>query len=183
MLADFGLAKDLQQGSLTVHKAGTGLFMAPEQWEVTRLSPATDVYALGVIVYYFLTGEFPFGNNPGLCVQKEPNSLPLKRISPAIAEVVLKALARNPTHRTESAIIFISDLQKAVSKTKKPILDMTFFLLYTLTGILMGLFYTWQGSVEYGFSVGILIIGLGKGVVFGFAMGVFSFLYLGSRFS
>jgi tetratricopeptide (TPR) repeat protein len=68
VLMDFGLARELTSPSTETMTymtrpgaiAGTPAYMAPEQFEGTELSPATDVYALGVVLYELVTGKLPF---------------------------------------------------------------------------------------------------------------------------
>jgi len=58
-LLDFGIAKIVQEcRTSTTQAMGSPLWMAPEQTESTGISPATDVWALGLIAFYLLTGEY-----------------------------------------------------------------------------------------------------------------------------
>ena len=67
-LADFGLVVDVNEGSdLTAQDAvvGTPYYMAPEQWKSQQLDARADVFSAGVLLYYLLSGEFPFpGDTP-----------------------------------------------------------------------------------------------------------------------
>ena len=68
VLTDFGLAREFKSPSSETMSyvttpgviAGTPAYMAPEQFEGTELSPATDIYALGVVLYELVTGKHPF---------------------------------------------------------------------------------------------------------------------------
>ena len=111
-IADFGLAgltvkepKDASAGRQPVMLMGTPFYMAPEQlktpWKVDR---RTDIYALGVVAYEMLTGAPPRGD---FGPPSEKSSL-----DPSLDRVVMKALAREPRHRYQSA----NDLRAAVEK-------------------------------------------------------------------
>ncbi|WP_026240458.1 serine/threonine-protein kinase [Parafrankia discariae] len=64
-VADFGIAKLLDGADAAVNTViGTPLFMAPEQIAGARLGPATDLYALGLVLYLLLTGTAPFDPAP-----------------------------------------------------------------------------------------------------------------------
>ncbi|MEI6179816.1 MAG: type ISP restriction/modification enzyme, partial [Chloroflexales bacterium] len=115
-LADFGLIKDLSLGLTASRGWGTPMFMAPEQIELKQISPATDVYALGVIAYLLLTAQYPY-KSPVDCLAKKPKALRrwIASIPPTVEAVVLKALARQPAHRYASAGAFIADLAAALA--------------------------------------------------------------------
>ncbi|MBI2899154.1 MAG: protein kinase [Planctomycetes bacterium] len=124
VLADFGLARsELERSALTRTGAllGTPLYMAPEQvlGQGERVGPATDVWALGVMLYESLTGATPFrAQNPAdlfhKIVDHEPPS-PRKR-SPGIdAEleiICLRALEKDPRRRYPTGAEFAADLRR-----------------------------------------------------------------------
>lgn len=118
LISDFGIA---YAGTETEHEQtsirgvlGTPLYMAPEQIYNLEVSTATDVYALGVLLYQMLTGMPPFnGLHPSaegetrsekiayehLYVAPPPMQSRLNQASLAIEEVVIRCLAKEPAHR------------------------------------------------------------------------------------
>lgn len=111
-LADFGLAKVLEEGSdltQTGYLIGTPEFMAPELVDRPE-SVISDIYALGILLYQMLTGRTPFtGSTPISVYWKHLRELPAPpshlnpAISPAIEQVILCALNKDPQHRFPSA--------------------------------------------------------------------------------
>lgn len=123
ILTDFGIAKDLG-GAINQTQAGTVMgtptYMAPEQAQGLPLSPATDIYALGVILYELLTNRVPFTGAQPLAVllqhaQDAPPSPRTLRLDlpPAVEAVVLRALAKEPAARYASAGALAQALQQA----------------------------------------------------------------------
>ncbi len=111
-LADFGIAKILEEGSditQTGFLVGTPEYMAPELAEKPE-SASSDIYAMGVLLYQMLTGRLPFtGTSPlAICwkhIKEEPappSSLNAE-ISPAIEKVILRAMHKNPRQRFAEA--------------------------------------------------------------------------------
>ncbi|NWJ98784.1 MAG: SUMF1/EgtB/PvdO family nonheme iron enzyme [Chloroflexi bacterium] len=116
LLADFGLAaafSNSQSGSKMLREmplSGTPLYMAPEQWEGFA-GKASDIYALGVILYYMLAGELPFkGNQNALAHQHKevpPPKLaernPGRSYPPRLDELLAQLLAKRPAERPRTA--------------------------------------------------------------------------------
>jgi serine/threonine-protein kinase len=111
-LMDFGLAKSDHVAGTTAQGAvfGTPEYMAPEQVMGTDVSPATDLYSLGVVAYELLTGQLPFRHTQPvplmfLHVQQQP--APPHTLNPQVPEaferIVLKLLAKQPEARYPSA--------------------------------------------------------------------------------
>ncbi|RMF31900.1 MAG: serine/threonine protein kinase, partial [Chloroflexi bacterium] len=101
LVADFGLAKLLQE---TTHaKADTGVgtpaYMAPEQWLGGKISPSSDVYALGLILYQMLTGELPERR----WTEQGPVPQPEAPLPPDVRAVIEKAIQSNPNRRYATA--------------------------------------------------------------------------------
>jgi uncharacterized protein (TIGR03067 family) len=129
-ITDFGLAKQLQgdtpatgHGAATVTGAimGTPSYMAPEQADGKKnvLGPATDIYALGAMLYELLTGEPPFkGDSPmsiAIKVVTEEPRPPRRlqaRVPGDLETICLKCLEKDPTKRYPTAEALADDLRR-----------------------------------------------------------------------
>ena len=110
-LTDFGLCEltldgDRESTPTKEHQVvGTPHYMAPEQLQPGEsISPATDLYSLGVVLYEMLTGELPLGRF------RSPSSHP--GVAAWLDPIVAKCLARDPAQRFRSA----SELRAALSR-------------------------------------------------------------------
>ena len=125
LLADFGVALFLRQShspysthDLAQQVAGTPLYLAPEQLQ-GHPHLQSDQYALGVVIYEWLTGRPPFQGAPieiamhHLSMPPPPFRHVLPDFSPAVEEVVLRALAKEPELRFASVQDFATALQSA----------------------------------------------------------------------
>lgn len=119
-LADFGLAQTeqldaqlTQSGFLT----GTPAYASPEQAAADRVSPASDIYSLGVTLFEALTGELPFRGTPHAVVRQIldspfPNARSFNPLVPIDLETIcLKACHHDPNSRYGSAPEFALDLR------------------------------------------------------------------------
>jgi hypothetical protein len=124
VLVDFGLARLADARSLTAtgELLGTPSYMAPEQvrGDATAIGPRTDVFGLGALLYHALTGRPPAaGANLAKVLATileadppRPRSL-VPGVPPGLEAVVLKALARRPEDRFESAAALAGGLAAA----------------------------------------------------------------------
>jgi hypothetical protein len=123
-VTDFGLAKRLDTASGVTPSGsilGTPGYMAPEQatGQGKRVGLAADVYALGAILYYLLTGRPPFhGDNPVDTILQvvSGTAVPPRRLRPSIPRdldaICLKCLEKDPTRRYPSAEALADDLRQ-----------------------------------------------------------------------
>ena len=120
LLGDFGIATIAHTtSSLSIQGlAGTPLYMAPEQAQ-GKPRPASDQYALGVVVYEWLCGTVPFqGSVMEVVTQHLLAPLPplherIPGILPAVEEVILKVLAKDPQQRFRTVTEFAETLERA----------------------------------------------------------------------
>jgi len=120
-LADFGLSKSFADSSLTQVNVlvGTPDYMSPEQIvDPGSCDPKSDVYSLGITLYECLTGTTPFKGKPIQILEQHQHVEPIapSRIDPSIAKdienVCLKAIAKSPERRYQTAKDLSDDLQR-----------------------------------------------------------------------
>src|SRR3989449_302206 len=127
LLSDFGLvALAHSTGSLSAQAAvGTLPYMAREQLEGPP-RPASDQYALGVVVYEWLCGQRPFDGSVTEMMVKHLTTPPpalqehVPTISPEVEQVVLRALAKDPKQRFASVADFAAALEQASQLALSP---------------------------------------------------------------
>jgi serine/threonine protein kinase len=134
LLSDFGISHLTDSATSTMAGVGTPAYMAPEQIKGQETSAATDIYAMGTVLYEMLTaGERPFtGERAGVdgstgekVLWEKLNSSPdapsifNPAIPPSVDEVVLRCLEIDPINRFESTRELLSALEDAL-KGKSP---------------------------------------------------------------
>jgi serine/threonine-protein kinase len=119
-VTDFGIARAgasqmTEEGSII----GTAQYLSPEQARGTTVDQTSDLYSLGIVLYELLTGEVPFtGDSPVEIAMKHlsavPPALRAKRpdVPQALEQVVLRALAKDPAQRYQSADEMDADLER-----------------------------------------------------------------------
>ncbi len=118
---DFGIARAIADAGVSVTQTaaviGTAQYLSPEQARGETVDARSDVYSLGCVLYEILTGEPPFvGDSPVAVAYQHvredpvPPSKRYKGISADLDAVVLKALAKNPENRYQSAAEMRADL-------------------------------------------------------------------------
>src|SRR5215813_4245829 len=128
---DFGIAtftpddddEDVTMVNHTNSVVGTPRYMSPEQYNGNELTPAADVYSLGVILYEMLSGMVPFsGSTPAEIAQKHANDLPhspreiVAAIPEDIEHDVLHALEKQPGDRPANAGEFRRELLETAER-------------------------------------------------------------------
>jgi serine/threonine protein kinase len=122
---DFGIARALADANSVTQTAaviGTAQYLSPEQARGEKVDARSDVYSLGCVLYEMLTGEPPFTGDSPVAVAYQhvredpvPPSQRHKDIAPELDAVVLKALAKNPDNRYQTAAEMRSDLVRVHS--------------------------------------------------------------------
>jgi WD40 repeat protein len=123
-ITDFGLAQPTEGGQTLTHSGflvGTPGYMAPEQASGKRalVGPATDIYALGVMLYQLTTGQLPFQGDSSLEVLRavtedeavRPRRLQL-HIPRDLEAITLHCLEKEPGRRYPSALALAEDLER-----------------------------------------------------------------------
>jgi len=132
-LLDFGIAKllhpDAGEGGLTVvgTRLGTSYTMAPEQIRGDGVDARTDIYALGVVLYHLLTGQYPFRAETMTDIERQHLEAPAPRpsqaapVPPALDAIVLRCMEKDAARRYQTVKAFIEALRDVVgSKTAEP---------------------------------------------------------------
>ena len=115
-VTDLGLAKIFAGSTMASRVAGTPGYLAPEQLWRGELSPATDVFAIGVCLYEGLSGNLPYENNRGNAGSPgQPEPLPAS-VPTGVAEVVLRAVQIPVGSRQATAREFALDLAAAAGR-------------------------------------------------------------------
>lgn len=121
LLFDTGLADALQAADLKQRmiQLGDARFMAPELASGAQADARADVFSLGALLFYMLTGQPPFPAGDDGCPNAPPNLATLRRSAPvALAEVVRKALARDPKDRYATMYAMQRVLTTALSQAQ-----------------------------------------------------------------
>lgn len=122
-IIDFGIARDDLSTRLTLTGmiVGTPAYMSPEQANGDSLTPKSDLFSLGVLLYEMVTGLKPFeGNNQSEVLNKiiRGKFLAPERINPTIPHklrrIIKKCLQHNLNKRYQSATELINDLERAI---------------------------------------------------------------------
>lgn len=127
-VTDFGLTCRRATADTKMLVSGTPVYMAPEMFD-GQVSPKSDVYALGVMLYEMLTGERPFRRNLSNTTQRvEREALPreplaMRNVPVALIEVIERAVNVNPLFRHKSAASFRQAVDEAMGSRTDAIRD------------------------------------------------------------
>jgi serine/threonine protein kinase len=112
-LTDFGIARFLEEGQMTMTGAlvGSPAYMSPEQAMEHRLDQRSDLFSLGTVLFHAVSGELPFtGSNPSVILRNiiEGNRPDVGEVapdaSPALADVIERLLQTEPESRYQTAL-------------------------------------------------------------------------------
>jgi serine/threonine-protein kinase len=134
VITDFGVARALEEHSgaeaLTGGAGilGTPEYMAPEQVTGGEISPATDMYALGVVLYQMVTGALPFtGETPLAIAARRIDTAPPRPdlaapgLDPRWSRTILRCLDRDPRHRFQHAPDVAAALASGPGRSRWPL--------------------------------------------------------------
>lgn len=125
-VTDFGIARLTENPSLTQseHSLGTPSTMSPEQIKGEEVDERSDIFGLGILLYYLSTGEMPFhGEHLGEVVHRVLHQFPAPPyelnpdIPPALEDVILKALNKDKNNRYQQVSEFRSALVASTNIT------------------------------------------------------------------
>ncbi|HEX5114800.1 MAG TPA: Stk1 family PASTA domain-containing Ser/Thr kinase [Pseudonocardiaceae bacterium] len=123
---DFGIARAVSDGQAAVTQTaaviGTAQYLSPEQARGEAVDARSDVYAAGCVLFELMTGEPPFTGDSPVAVayqhvreDPKPPSAVNPRVPPSLDAIVLKAMAKGPANRYQSAAEMRGDLVRVLS--------------------------------------------------------------------
>ncbi len=131
LLSDFGIARAAETSTMTMGPIGAPAYMSPEQIRGEELTPKTDQYSLGIVLYEMVAGRRPFRGEGGTgsasrlkrIEQQQLRETPPdpREFNPALPEgvvrVIRKALAKRPEDRWPDVMSLVRAWEKAVGAT------------------------------------------------------------------
>ena len=124
VLCDFGISRDLRYPRTGLLGVATPAYVSPEQTsEIGQyhrpVDARSDIFSMGIVLYEMLTGALPFEN---IALAADPNYVPpsprqlRSSISPQLEVIVMRAMAKDPTHRFQTA----AEVQLALEQIPTP---------------------------------------------------------------
>jgi WD40 repeat protein/serine/threonine protein kinase len=125
-LSDFGIAKDLEKNAASMTRTnafvGSPDYLAPEQPRGEAVTPQTDIYSMGILLYEMLVGEHPYPGLSGIerlfkhINEPVPNLVNLDPdVSSPINDVIQKATRKNPEQRYKDVLSMAAAFREAAS--------------------------------------------------------------------
>jgi eukaryotic-like serine/threonine-protein kinase len=126
VVTDFGIARaGVSEITQTGSVMGTPQYLSPEQAQGFEVTPVSDLYSIGVILYEALTGRVPFEGESAVAIaMKQVSETPQRPSSinpavwPALDAAVMRALEKDPGQRFQSADAFIAALDQAMKEPR-----------------------------------------------------------------
>ena len=129
-IADFGIARAVTESTMTYSGAviGSVHYFSPEQARGSGITPKSDVYSLGIVMYEMLTRHLPFiGDNPVSIAMKHVEENPLTPsnyrvgIPPMLEAIVMRAMSKNPDMRPSSfeMVQELTNVEKTLGVSKE----------------------------------------------------------------
>ncbi len=125
-LLDLGLASKVGEKERPGFTSGTPEFMSPEQAQGLDLDPRTDIYSMGIMLYYMVTGELPFkGNQPREIMAAQvkellnSSTLRVKSISHTTHYFIERMVSKEKNLRYQSISELVEDIKSYTSESKE----------------------------------------------------------------
>lgn len=124
VISDFGISRRVSDSHERM--IGSRPYMAPERFSRGPITPAVDIYGLGITTYELLVGDTPFGRDESQQMYRHLNErIPSIHdrqpdIPPQVDKVLEKALAKEPKHRYQTATQFTEALKDAIDTPYSP---------------------------------------------------------------
>lgn len=127
-LTDFGIVRVLETSGMTMSGVvmGTADYLSPEQAKGEVLTPASDLYSLGIVLYEMLAGKPPFSGPNAVSIamqhvktQPTPLRMMRKDIAPAVEQAVMAALHKDPVKRYPSAAAMERALERQIAPSSE----------------------------------------------------------------
>src|SRR5918992_4288514 len=141
-VADFGIARIVEEDGEPGEIVGSARYMSPEQLMGKEATPRSDLYSVGVLLYHCLTGRLPFSGGVRELARQHIHENPApprelnEEISPHMEAVILRALAKNPDARYPSATAMLQDIEAAPRTEKPPRRDRRWLVLASALALL-----------------------------------------------
>lgn len=122
-VSDFGIARIANSYTLTKDDSvmGTVYYYSPEQASGQKVEATSDIYSAGIVLYEMLTGRVPFTGDTQVAIAMQhlkAKPVPIEQLAPdvppAVIRVCMKAMAKQPQNRYQTAKDMASDLHRAI---------------------------------------------------------------------
>ncbi len=128
-VTDFGIARAVSSSSkldITASVEGSAHYFSPEQARGAEITPLSDIYSLGVVLYEMLTGQLPFTGKTAVNValkhiNEKPERIKLREegVPEEVQELVMRALAKRPEDRFQGALAMRNAIKSALAAARE----------------------------------------------------------------
>jgi eukaryotic-like serine/threonine-protein kinase len=126
VLMDFGTGRDLRREPSGLGKdfAGTPLYLAPEVFEGHSRTPSSEIYSLGVLLYFLVTGKYPVEGDSRTEIERSHDRSdrrrPLRDVRPDLPDSFIRVVERATAQRPEDRYSTAGELEAALARVLSP---------------------------------------------------------------